>query len=155
MLRWQWSTFSELTVLDLYELLRLRQEVFIIEQNCPYPDADGKDVYAHHLLGWNASPPGHPELLAYLRVLPPGVSYPELSMGRIVTAPAVRGSGMGKMLMEEGFRRIESAYGKQPIRISAQAHLKRFYELFGFYQVSEPYDEDGILHIEMLRNAGV
>lgn len=152
MLRWQWSAFAELTVFELYEILRLRQNVFIVEQNCPYPDADGKDIHGYHLLGWEHPDRGSGKLLAYLRVLPPGVSYPEFSMGRIITAREVRRTGLGIVLMEEGFRRIEATFGHQPIRISAQAHLKGFYQQFGFRQVSEPYDEDGIPHIEMLRD---
>ncbi len=152
MLHWQWSAFSELTVFDLYEVLRLRQNVFIVEQNCPYPDADGKDIHGYHLLGWEPQAGESKKLLAYLRVLPPGISYTELSMGRIITAPEVRRTGLGIVLMEEGFRRIASTFGSQPIRISAQAHLKGFYQQFGFRQVSDPYDEDGILHIEMLRD---
>lgn len=151
MLYWQWAAFSELTVYELYEILRLRQNVFIVEQNCPYPDADGKDLKSYHLSGWDNPPHRSRKLLAYMRILPPGISYAEFSIGRIITAPEVRKTGLGKLLMKEGLRRIEENFGKQPIRISAQAHLKTFYEEFGFRQVSEPYDEDGIPHIEMLR----
>lgn len=150
-LTWQWAAFHELTVEELYAILMLRQRVFVVEQRCPYLDIDGKDEGCFHLCGWKGSPDSSRELLAYLRVLPPGVSFPELSLGRIVTAPEVRGTGLGRQLMHKGLAMAEQAFGPQPIRISAQMHLKKFYETFGFRQVSEPYDEDGILHIEMLR----
>ncbi len=151
MLQWQWSSFSELTVYELYTILMLRQQVFIVEQQCPYMDADGKDLLSFHLLGWQTQPEQKQKLVAYLRVVPPQLAHPEMSMGRILVAPKVRNQGIGKKLMEEAIRKIAANFGVVPIRISAQQYLKKFYEGFGFRQVGEPFDEDGILHIEMLR----
>lgn len=148
---WKWSAFAELNARELYRILKLRQEVFIVEQQCPYLDADGRDDRCYHLHGWKPAS-GDPEiLLAYLRVLPPGLVYAEPAMGRIVTAPEVRGSGIGRALMKEGLRRVKETFGETAIRISAQQYLKKFYEEFGFRQAGEPYVEDGIPHIEMLR----
>jgi len=122
-----------------------------VEQQCPYLDADGRDERCYHLQGWKPAT-GDPEILvAYLRVFPPGLVYAEPAMGRIVTAPEVRGSGIGRALMNEGLRRVKETFGETTIRISAQHYLKKFYEEFGFRQAGEPYDEDGIPHIEMLR----
>ncbi|ADO70711.1 GNAT family N-acetyltransferase [Stigmatella aurantiaca] len=150
MLSWQWKTFSELTLDELYRLLALRSEVFVLEQKSLYLDLDGLDRACHHLLGQHAGQAG-PALAAYLRILPPGLKYPEASFGRVVTSSAMRGQGHGKLLVEKGLAFIESAYASPPIRIGAQHHLQRFYEGYGFRQVSEVYDEDGIPHIDMLR----
>jgi len=148
-IHWQWSRFNELSVDDLYAVVRLREAVFIIEQNCPYPDADGRDPAAWHLLGWSAT--GERRLLAYTRVFEPGVRYSEASIGRVVTAPEVRGTGLGKVLMAEALRRVESLVPGQVVKIAAQRRLEKFYLGFGFESVSEPYEEDGILHIDMVR----
>jgi ElaA protein len=147
---WQWSSFSELTPADLYAVVRLREAVFIVEQNCPYPDADGRDPNAWHLLGWARRPTGR-ALVAYARIFEPGVRYDEASIGRIVTAPDVRGTGIGKALMAEALRRIESLVPGKPIRIAAQRRLEDFYLAFGFKTISRPYEEDGIIHVDMLR----
>ena len=147
---WQWSSFDDLTGADLYEVLALRQAVFVVEQNCIFPDIDGADQQAFHLLGWQ----GHGAervLAAYLRCLPASVKFAECSIGRIVSAPGVRGSGVGKLLVAEGLRRTAALYPGEPIRIGAQQHLERFYAGFGFDTVSAPYSEDNIMHIEMLR----
>ena len=128
--------------------------MFVVEQNCVFPDIDGADQQALHLLGWQ----GHGAqrvLVAYLRCLPAGVKFAECSIGRIVSAPEVRGSGVGKLLVAEGLRRTETRYPGQPIRIGAQQHLERFYAGFGFDTVSAPYIEDNIMHIEMLRRGHV
>ena len=149
-LTWQWVRFSELTPDDLYAVIRLRESVFIVEQNCPYPDADGRDPNAWHLLGWLDAGSDR-KLAAYARIFEPGVRYREASVGRIVTAPAVRGTGFGRALMSEALRRLESLVPGQPIRIAAQRRLERFYQEYGFASVSDPYEEDGIIHIDMLR----
>jgi ElaA protein len=131
-------------------MVRLREGVFIVEQNCPYPDADGRDPVAWHLLGW-ASGSGERRLVAYARVFEPGVRYTESSIGRIVSAPEVRGTGVGRALVAEGLRRLESLAPGQPVRIAAQRRLEDFYTRFGFSVVSAPYEEDGIIHVDMIR----
>jgi ElaA protein len=150
MLHWHWKPFSELTLDELYRVLALREQVFVVEQKSIYQDADGYDQGSHHLLGQSPGPEG-PRLAAYLRVLPPGLKYPEASLGRVVTAPSVRRSGYGKVLVEKGLAFIEANYPGAPIRIGAQHYLQRFYEGFGFRRSSNVYDEDGIPHIDMLR----
>lgn len=150
-LTWQFSSFRELPRDDLYRVLQLRQQVFVVEQRCIFPDIDGKDAQAYHLLGWPVDAEG--ELLAYLRILPPGVLHPEPALQRIVTAASVRGRGVGAALMAEGIRRCEVCFGKLPIRISAQVHLTSFYERLGFRRQGEPFDEDGIRHVHMCRPA--
>jgi ElaA protein len=147
---WQWSRFSELTTADLYAVIRLREAVFIVEQNCPYPDADGRDPNAWHLPGWEERSTGR-ALVAYARIFEPGVRYDEASIGRVVTAPDVRGTGKGRELMAEALRRIDSLMPGQPIRIAAQRRLEDFYLGLGFKTVSDPYEEDGIIHVDMLR----
>ena len=147
---WQWSRFSELTTADLYAVVRLREAVFIVEQNCPYPDSDGRDPDAWHLLGWEKRSSGR-ALIAYARIFEPGVRYDEGSIGRVVTGPDVRGTGKGRALMAEALRRFDSLAPGQPIRIAAQRRLEDFYLGLGFRTVSDPYEEDGIIHVDMLR----
>ena len=146
MIEWQWARFGELDTETLYALLEARQQVFILEQACLYPDIDGIDRDAYHLLGWRGR-----ELAAYLRCVPPGRKYAEPSLGRVLTTAAARGSGIGLDLIATGVRLAQDLYPGQRIRISAQLYLQAFYERFGFEAVSAPYDEDGIPHIEMLR----
>jgi len=147
---WQWSRFSELRPEDLYAVVRLRETVFVVEQQCPYIDADGRDPQAWHLLGWSDGQEGR-SLVAYARIFEPGVRYDEGSIGRVVTAPEVRGTGLGKILMAEALRRLESLAPKQSVKIAAQRRLERFYLGLGFKTVSAPYEEDGIIHVDMLR----
>ena len=147
MLRWQLKHFDELTPHELYAILRLRGEVFVVEQTCPYLDPDGKDVYCHHLLGYAGE-----ELAAYARIVPAGISYSEASIGRVITSFAQRRTGAGKELMKEAIAATEKLFGRVPIRIGAQAYLKQFYEGFGFEDLNEPYLEDGIPHLIMLRS---
>ena len=150
MLHWQWKSFEELTLEELYRLLALRQEVFVVEQKSIYQDADGHDAGSHHLLGVAEGQEGAP-LAAYLRVLPPGLKYPEASIGRVVTSPRARGQGLGKELVARGIAFVESRFPGAPIRIGAQHYLLRFYEDFGFHAEGDVYDEDGIPHIQMVR----
>lgn len=150
MMQWQWSSFDNLSTADLYAVLEKRQQVFILEQQCLYPDIDAIDRRAYHLLGWQERN-GARELVAYLRCIEPGVKYREASLGRVLSAPSVRGAGIGKQLLEEGIRRIERQFPGHRIRISAQQYLERFYVGLGFRTMSEPYSEDGIAHVEMLR----
>ncbi|WP_323844735.1 GNAT family N-acetyltransferase [Microbulbifer magnicolonia] len=157
MVRWQWLSFAELSSEQLYEILRARQEVFAVEQHCPYQDADGRDQVSRHLAGWHQAgmhrESDHPLLLAYLRVVFPGEKYAEPSIGRVLTTSSARGTGLGRELMRRALRHTQETFPGAPIRISAQQHLEKFYGEFGFVQASEPYDEDGIPHIEMLRPA--
>ena len=154
MIEWQWSSFADLAVADLYEMLALRQQVFVLEQTCLYPDIDGLDPDAHHLLGWRTVD-GKRELAATLRCLAPGTKYDEMSLGRVVTSPSARGTGLGRELVAQGIACAERLHPGHAIRIGAQAHLETFYAGFGFRTVSAPYDEDGIPHIDMLRPAAV
>jgi ElaA protein len=147
---WQWLRFGQLGVDDLYDALALRERVFVVEQNCPYQDADGLDRHAWHLLGRDAAG----TLQAVLRVVDPGHKYTEPSIGRVVTAPEARGTGLGRVLMVEGVQRCTAAWPGQGIRISAQAHLQRFYGSLGFEATGEPYLEDDIPHVEMVRRPG-
>lgn len=150
MIEWQWLEFEDIPRSDLYEVLRQRQAVFVLEQACLYPDLDGHDEAANHLMAWQAIG-GRRELVAYLRCLAPGARYDEMSLGRILTPAIARGTGIGRLLVAEGIRRAEGQYPGHRIRIGAQQRLERFYQGFGFSTIGAPYDEDGILHIDMLR----
>lgn len=143
---WVCKRFDELTPFELYEILRLRSEVFVVEQNCVFLDMDGdRDLLSHHLMGWSNG-----AIAAYTRLVPPGISYDEPSIGRVVTSPKARGTGIGRQLMIESIGQVYLLNGKQPIHIGAQLYLKKFYESFGFIQTGEIYDEDGIDHIGMI-----
>jgi len=142
---WTCKTFAELTPDELYAILRLRSEVFVVEQNCVFLDMDNKDQKSHHLMGWRDG-----ILVGYSRVLCAGISYVESSIGRVVTSPAARHLGVGRELLNKSIDTLYKLYGKQPIRIGAQCYLTKFYESFGFVQKGEIYLEDGIEHIEML-----
>lgn len=146
-IKWDFKAFTELNIHELYVMMILRQEVFIVEQDCPYMDSDGKDQKSHHLLGYNLDG----NLVAYLRLVQPGISYKEISFGRIVTSKNIRGKGVGKQLMEEGIRQSELLYGRVANRISAQSYLIPFYKKFGFNSVGKEYLEDNIPHTEMLK----
>lgn len=139
---WHERAFAEISTGELYAIVALREAVFVVEQRCAYLDADGLDPISRHL--W-AETGGVIE--AYLRIVPAGAKFAEVSIGRVVTARSVRGTGLGRELMRRGI----AAMGAVPIRIGAQAHLERFYAELGFRRASEPYDEDGIPHVEMLR----
>lgn len=143
---WRCLRFDDLSVGDLYALLRLRAEVFVVEQRCAYLDPDGADPACWHLLGERDG-----DLLAYARLVPAGLKFAEASIGRVVTDPATRGSGLGHALMREAIERVHALWDPQPIRIGAQAHLQGFYGQHGFAVDGPLYDEDGIDHVEMLR----
>jgi ElaA protein len=144
---WSYKPFNQLTVNELYEIMYLRQIVFVVEQNCPYLDADGKDLKSWHLMGRDSE---SNQLMAYTRLLPKGVAYEtEISIGRVVTHPQVRKTGAGRALMVESLKQIRELLPNQPIRIGAQCYLIAFYESFGFQTDGETYMEDGIPHIEM------
>jgi ElaA protein len=150
MIEWQRSSFADLTVADLYQVLAQRQQVFILEQQCIWPDIDGLDPGAHHLLGWHVVD-GRRELAAYLRIIAPGAKYTEMSIGRVLSSQAARGTGAGRELIARGIEYAEHLYPGHRIRIGAQAYLEKFYQGFGFQTISAPYEEDGIMHVDMLR----
>lgn len=139
--------FHDLTLTELYQLLKLRSEVFVVEQNCVFLDADDKDYACHHLLLFD----DEQELVAYARIVPAGKSYTEASIGRIVSSKKVRGTGAGKILTQAAIDAAKELYGDVPIRIGAQYYAVKFYEQLGFKMEGGIYDEDGIDHIEMVR----
>jgi ElaA protein len=145
-LQWILKRFDELTPHELYAVLQLRNEVFVVEQNCVFQDADDKDQASYHLLGLLNN-----KLVAYTRLVPPGVIYEQPSIGRVVTSPAHRGTGAGKLLIQVSIEKTNELFGINPIKIGAQLYLKKFYEGFGFQQISDVYMEDGIPHIYMLK----
>jgi ElaA protein len=147
-LSWRWQRFEDLGVDGVYDMLALRARVFILEQG-PYLDPDGADRHAWHLLGRDDAG----VLLAYLRVLDPGVKFSEPSIGRVVVDAGLRGQGIGHELVREGIARCSALWPQQVIRISAQAHLQRFYGQHGFQTVSDEYLDDGIPHVDMRRSA--
>lgn len=139
------KSFATLTPGELYAFLRLRSEVFVVEQNCVFLDADNKDIYCHHLMLFD-----NKRLIAYARLVPPGVSYREMSIGRVVTAKDARNMGAGKQLMQHAVHYCRKIFGDGPIRIGAQYYLEKFYTEIGFTATGDIYDEDGIEHIEMI-----
>lgn len=148
---WKRVAFCDLTPHQLYELLQLRTEVFVMEQKCAFQDMDGNDHLAVHLLG-TASGAGQGErLMAYARLFPAGIKFAEASIGRVVTRDAVRGTGLGHVLIGEAIASVAALWGMQPIRIGAQTHLTPYYRQHGFVEVGPTYLEDGIDHQDMLR----
>jgi ElaA protein len=145
-IEWICKPFDALTPYELYAIIQLRNEVFVLEQNCVFQDADDKDQKCYHLMGRAGD-----DLAAYARLVPPGVSYTFVSIGRIVTSPKYRNKGAGKVLLNTAIEKCNYLFGEQAIKIGAQLYLKKFYESLGFVQAGEVYDEDGIPHIEMLR----
>jgi ElaA protein len=137
--------FSSLSPFQVYDILRLRSEVFVVEQNCVFLDMDNKDQHCEQILITSNT------LIGTARIVPPGIAYDEVSIGRIVTHPSVRGTGVGKILVDYSIQRTEEMFGRSPIKIGAQLYARKFYESFGFVQVSDVYDEDGIDHIHMIR----
>jgi ElaA protein len=144
-LHWTLKKFDELTTAELYAILQLRNEVFVVEQNCPYQDADNKDQKSFHCMGWDGD-----TLVAYTRIIPAGISYAEASIGRVVTSPKYRGTGAGKQLMQLSIQYTLDLFKCNSIKIGAQLYLKKFYESLGFIKCSDEYLEDNIPHIEML-----
>ncbi|ALO35631.1 GCN5 family acetyltransferase [Colwellia sp. MT41] len=152
---WQSKAFSELSLNQLYDVLKLRIDVFVVEQTCYYPDLDSeknlldRHPQTLHLLGYQAE-----QLVAYLRILPKGQSYTShISIGRVVIANKARGGGLGHELMKEALSLCQQYHPNEEIKISAQQHLKSYYQRHGFAQVSAMYLEDGIPHIAMLRES--
>jgi len=143
---WKCKAFDTLTNFELYDIIHLRNEVFVVEQKCVFQDADNKDQQCFHLMGYIEN-----QLTAYARLVPAGVSYNYVSIGRVVTSPLFRNAGAGKALMQQAIEYCNLLFNKQTIKIGAQLYLKKFYETFGFRQIGELYDEDGIDHIYMLK----
>lgn len=147
-LSWRCSRLADLGPVELTRIYRARQEVFVIEQQCIYLDADGADERSHHLAAWS---PQHEMPLAYARLVEPGAKYAEASIGRVITTAPARGTGLGRELMRRALALAAEIYPGQAIRISAQSRLARFYGELGFVAVGADYLEDGIPHVEMLR----
>ncbi len=145
MIHWKTKSFNQLSSLELYKILQLRINVFMLEQNCLYPECDNKDLYADHLFATLDD-----KVIAYARLLPPTVSYEEASIGRVIVSNEYRGKKLGYDLMKHAIEELSSKFAESNIKISAQAHLQNFYEQIGFQKVSEEYLEDNIPHIEML-----
>ena len=133
-------------------MLKARVDIFVVEQACPYPEIDGKDPLALHLFGYDGHPSGG-ALLAYARLFAPGDYYEEPAVGRVLIMPEGRGQGLARVLMEECHRFAAARFGTQAVRLNGQGYLKPFYESLGYRAVRGPYDEDGIEHWELLRQA--
>lgn len=148
-LQWQTKQFQQLNTHQLYEILKLRVDVFVVEQNCPYPELDNKDIHSEtrHLTAYHNS-----NLFAYARILPPGLSYPEISIGRFAVEGTMRRKGIGFILMKKCLEETDKIWPGNDIKISAQQYLQEFYEKFGFVKISDSYLEDSIPHIAMLKN---
>ena len=144
-MKWSCKAFKELSLDEFHDIIQLREIVFVVEQDCPYLDVDGKDKEALHVFGEYQG-----NIVATTRILKPGKSYDEVAIGRVVTSPTVRGMGMGKQLMEESMKFVQLHFGKVPVRISAQTYLLKYYKSFGFVETGKEYLEDNIPHLEML-----
>ncbi len=153
-LTWQLARLDSLPIRDWYEACVARIDVFVLEQNCPFQDHDGADFQSWHLLGWKTDGVTR-ELVAYCRIVDPGIKYAEPSIGRVVTPRAFRGAGYGRVLLAEALARHDALYPSLANRIGAQARLEKFYQDFGFETVSDIYIEDDIPHLEMLRPASM
>lgn len=146
-IEWRIKHFNDLELKEFYEVGRLRQEVFVVEQDCPYLDLDRLDYECWHLLAWDQDQ----ELIAYTRLVPKGLSYPnEVSIGRVLTSQKVRRTKLGKELMERAIIACQDLFGTINIRISAQTYLLDFYNRLQFFSTGKEYLEDGIPHTEML-----
>ncbi|WP_138432549.1 GNAT family N-acetyltransferase [Winogradskyella algicola] len=147
MLEIQTNTFNQLNITALYDLLQLRSEVFVVEQDCVYQDIDGKDQKALHILGYKDD-----KLVAYTRIFQPGDYFEEASIGRVVVKEKERQFGFGYDIMNASIEAIKKHFKTSEIRISAQTYLKKFYNNLGFKEVGEEYLEDGIPHVNMIKN---
>ena len=147
-MQWILKKFQDLTVNEFHDILQLRINVFIVEQNCPYPELDDKDKIAFHLFGINKEN----KMIAYTRIFKPGDYYKEAAFGRVVVHQDYRNQKMGFQLVEQTIIEIHKLFGNTNIKIGAQTYLNNFYQSFGFHQVGDDYIEDGIPHIHMLIN---
>lgn len=141
------KAFDDLRLQELYELLRLRSEVFVVEQNCVYQDIDGKDQKALHVLGYEDQ-----ELVAYTRIFPPGTYFKEAAIGRVVVKDSSRKNKFGHEILKASIKAIEKHFSSRSIKLSAQTYLTKFYESHGFEQIGDGYLEDGIPHIAMVKH---
>jgi len=146
MVRWDCKSFDDLSVHELYKISQLRLAVFVVEQKCVFQDCDDRDQQSYHFMGWDGT-----NLVAYTRLMPPGLVYEDASIGRVVSALTVRGTGIGKELMDLSIKELFKLFGHGSITISAQLYLQHFYETYGFIRIGEPYMEDNILHVKMRR----
>jgi ElaA protein len=144
-IHWYSKPFNDLSAMELYKILQLRNEVFVVEQNCVFQDADDKDEGCLHFTGF-----ANNDLVAYTRLAPPKYIYQEASIGRVVTSPTYRNKGLGRELMQHSIQLCKKYFGDGDIKIGAQYHLVKFYESLGFKIIGEKYDEDGIEHVHML-----
>lgn len=142
--KWTIKQFDQLTLDELYEIMRARIDVFVIDQDCNYQDADRKDKKVYHLYREKDG-----EIIAYMRILPCGVSYPEVSFGRVLVRREYRNRGIAREMLKEALRFTREELKQSQVRIEAQSYLQRFYESLGFVVTSEPFDDEGIEHIEM------
>ena len=145
-IQWQWHTWRDLTPGVLHAFLKLRSDIFVVEQNCVYADMDGLDDRCEHLCAFDSG-----ELVTYLRLLPPGLKSKEAALGRLVVKHSHRRKGFSRDAIERGLARCAELYPQQPVFAQAQAHLAAFYQTLGFSKISEEYMEDGIAHIDMRR----
>lgn len=147
-LEFTWSRLTDLTALEFYQIIKAREAVFVVEQNCPYQETDELDLHAWHLSAFLDG-----ELAAYVRVVDPEVNNSQPAIGRVMTVKKFRGQQIGRALMQEAIQFTGQQYPGREIKISAQVHLQKFYASLGFHAVGEPYDEDGIPHIAMMKPA--
>ena len=143
-MHWDWKHWNQLSITELYNILQLRQAVFVVEQLCPYLDADGEDQCCYHLSGYKQD-----QLVAYVRVFPPNLTKPEVVIGRVITASSIRGQGWGRPLMMMAEEYAHQEFGAQGFYLGAQAHLEKFYTSLGYQRCGPNYDEDGIPHLPM------
>lgn len=144
-LTWTYKSFDDLPVSALYEILKLRSEVFVVEQNCVYLDLDDKDQQSYHFCGWLGD-----KLVAYVRIIPPAIAFKEASIGRVCTSPSYRKNGTGRILMQKAIDITLEQFENAGIQIGAQLYLDKFYSSLGFHQIGDGYMEDGIPHIHMV-----
>lgn len=143
-INWSCKSFTELTNEELYKILQLRSAVFVVEQNSVYQDCDDKDQHSYHLMGWQKE-----ILVAYSRLIPPGMTYKNASIGRVITTATLRGKNIGRELVKLSIKHISELFNEHSITIGAQLYLKNFYESLGFIEAGDVYLEDGIKHIKM------
>lgn len=149
-MKWILKKYNELTLEEFHNILQLRINVFVVEQNCPYPELDGKDEIAYHF--YAVADKNSSQILAYTRIFKPGDYYKFAAIGRVVVNKRYRNTGLGNELMKNSIQQIEKLFHTTEIKIGAQTYLKKFYETHGFNKVGEEYLEDGIPHIYMIKN---